>query len=66
MGAGRSDSDGSPQCSVSHIAGVGHSEMICSFHYGLFSELFMVFWFGFWFFETGSLCLALAVLELTL
>jgi hypothetical protein len=23
-------------------------------------------WFGFWFFETGFLCVALAVLELTL
>jgi hypothetical protein len=23
-------------------------------------------WFGFWFFETGFLCVALAILELTL
>ena len=27
---------------------------------------FGLFWFGFWFFETGFLCIALAVLELTL
>jgi hypothetical protein len=30
------------------------------------SVLFLVLVFGFWFFETGFLCVALAVLELTL
>jgi hypothetical protein len=33
------------------------------------TQILLVFglvWFGFWFFETGFLCIALAVLELTL
>jgi hypothetical protein len=32
----------------------------------LFGWLVGLVWFGFWFFETGFLCVALAVLELTL
>jgi hypothetical protein len=45
---------------------------VCLFYFALlcfalvFSFWFLVFGFGFWFFETGLLCVALPILELNL
>jgi hypothetical protein len=36
------------------------------YSFGVVLFCFGLVWFGFWFFETGFLCVALAVLELTL
>jgi hypothetical protein len=45
---------------VSHLTGLS---VVFNFHIVLTNSFFF---FGFWFFETGFLCIALAVLELTL
>jgi hypothetical protein len=42
---------------------IAHSKALCA---TLLLGFFVLFCFVFWFFETGFLCIALAVLELTL
>ena len=45
---------------------LGLPENVCGHAFHPFFIFFVLVWFGFWFFETGFLCMALAVLELTL
>jgi hypothetical protein len=54
--------------STPNISYIGSLFILVSYHYGPF-QLYLVFFeffFFFWFFETGFLCIVLAVLELTL
>jgi hypothetical protein len=46
--------------------GLGAKQVSLSSRLPYFLLLLLLLWFGFWFFETGFLCIALAVLELTL